>query len=180
MTPMKKKIVVLLMLVANSSIAQEVDGEKVSGFFHLSVENLMGILDFNLEEVARRLHLKRQSSEYKKKAHIISWYQVKTDSIYNANKPQLVAIENSYWEKVAAIDDRNDFDRVFAVVKEYTEAVKPYSPPIQAVELEIGNWISTFLSDRQYAKWETYLTKKHKKNHPKTPMLMSGPPKELL
>ncbi|MCE7054919.1 hypothetical protein LZF95_09565 [Algoriphagus sp. AGSA1] len=173
---MKKKLVVLLMLLANSSIAQELDGEKVSGFFHLPVENLLGILDFNMEEVAKRLHLKSQSSEYKKMDRIISWYQVKTDSIYTANKPQLVAIENSYWAKVAAIDDRNDFDRVFAVVKEYTDAVKPYSPPIQALELEVGNWISTFLSERQYDKWEKYLAKKHKKNKPKTPMPMSGPP----
>jgi|GEM_PF-3774808 len=177
---MKIKLVMLLMLVANMSKAQGVIEKEKSGFFNISIENLMGIIDFDMDEVAKRLHLKLQSSEYRKMDRIISWYQTKTDSVYTSNQPRLEAIENSYWEKVAAIDNRNDFDQVFAVVKEYIEEVKPFSQPIQDLELELGNWVSGFLTDRQYSKWESYLVKQHKKIKPRTPMPMDGPPAEFL
>ena len=49
MIAMKIKIVVLLMLVVNVSNAQEVDEKKESGFFDMPVENLMGVIDFDLE-----------------------------------------------------------------------------------------------------------------------------------
>ncbi|MDR7129261.1 hypothetical protein J2X69_001596 [Algoriphagus sp. 4150] len=177
---MKINLILLFIFVVNTSYSQEIKEGKVSGFFDLPVKNMLGIIDFDLEELAKRLHLKNQSSEYRKLDRIVSWYVTKTDSIYQENITQLAAIESSYWIKVAEIDDRNNFDQVFAVVKEYTEQVKQYSPPIQALELELGNWMSGFLSGRQYAKWETYLAKKHNKIKPKTPRPTSGPPNEYL
>lgn len=168
------------MLVVNVSKAQGVTEKEVSGFFNMPIENLMGIIDFDVDEVAKRLHLKNQSSEYRKMERIIFWYQTKTDSIYTRNQLRLDAIENSYWSKVAAIDNRNDFDQVFAVAKEYIEEVKPFSPPIQALELELRDWVSGFLTVRQYSKWESYLSKQHKKIKPRTPMPMDGPPAEFL
>ncbi|MEB2784854.1 hypothetical protein [Algoriphagus persicinus] len=177
---MKINLVLLFIFVVNSSFSQEAKPEKASSFFYLPVENMLGIIDFDLEVLAKRLHLKNQTSEYRKLERILSWYQTKTDSIYEENKPQLEAIENSYWRKVIEIDDKNDFDQVIAVVREYTEEVKVYSPPIHALELEMKNWISGFLSDKQYARWEMYLAKKHKQIKPKNPMPMSGPPKEYL
>ncbi|WP_439488827.1 hypothetical protein [Algoriphagus sp.] len=173
---MKINLVLLFIFVANSSFSQELKSEKTSSFFYLPVENVLGIIDLDLEVLAKRLRLKNQSSDYRKLEHIISWYETKSDSIYQEHKPQLEAIESSYWRKVAEIDDRNDFDQVFAVVREYTEEVKRFSPPIYALGFELDNWISGLLSERQYAKWETYLTKKQKEFKPKSPMPMSGPP----
>ncbi|MEB2774418.1 hypothetical protein SYJ56_03825 [Algoriphagus sp. D3-2-R+10] len=177
---MKINLVLLFIFVVNSSFSQELKPEKAPSFFYLPVENVLGIIDFDFEVLAKRLRLKNQSSEYHKLERIISWYETKTDSVYEEYKPQLEAIETSYWRKVAEIDDRNDFDQVFAVVRQYTEEVKVYSPPIHSLELELKNWVYGFLSDKQYARWELYLAKKHKEIEPKTPMPMSGPPKEFL
>ena len=177
---MKTNLLILLMLVVNVSIAQETKRPKVSSFFDMPVENLMGIVDFDLQEVAKRVNIKNESADYRKMSRIISWYRTKTDSIYEVNRFELDAIESAYWKKVRAIDDMNNYDQVFHVAKEYVDQVKPFSPPIKALESEMNGWVYGFLNPKQYSKWESYLAKKHKMMKPKTPMPMNSLPGELL
>lgn len=179
---MKINLVILLLLVANLSYGQipKVNDKKESSFFDLPVENVLGIIDFDLEVLAKRIHLKSQSSEYRKLDRIISWYREKTDSIFEVNRGELEHIEYEYHKNVATIKNINDFDEVIRVVKNYTEEVKLYSLPIQSVEEQLDDWVAGFLNEKQFSRWESYLAKQHKKNKPKMPMLMSGPPSEFL
>ena len=179
---MKINLVILLLLAASLSYAQKpkVNEREESSFFDLPVENVLGIIDFDLEVLAKRIHLKSQSSEYRKLNRMISWYKEKTDSVFEINREELEHIEYAYHKNVATIKDINDFDEVMRVVKNYTEEVKLYSLPIQSVEEQLGDWLAGFLNERQFSRWESYLAKQHRKNKPKMPMLMSGPPRGFL
>nr|WP_139235958.1 hypothetical protein [Algoriphagus locisalis] len=178
---MKEKLTILILMAVNLCYAQgvEVKEQKESSFFDLPIEDVLGIIDFDLEVLAKRIHVKNQSPEYKKLERIVSWYSDKTDSLFDLKKVELEGIEYAYHRNVAGIKDRNDFDEVVSVVKNYLGEVKPYTPPFQAVEHQLSNWVAGFLNEKQYSKWETYLSKQHKKMKPKSPMPMSGPPTEF-